>query len=277
MNHKLTAVLLIATATLGLMVGSGITYFLTTDAAAQTAYEQALTNVQNLLKEQNIALTWNSQGSGQYQFSVDANQVYSTGYNNALLMVQDFLSRQHLDFQWNDKGNGEYSLTLTGLDSYGQAQALGIHGAAVVDLNVVQYRNGIVISGAHGAGTLTNLGKDYIEQQVSGAVNASQCAKYIAQSNDTTGISVASVILPNEITVDGLQRATGTYVSTGVGAWNVSYTFTATATITTNFWSLNHGTYASDPNSMVAYDGTPGTKAMTSGDTLATTWQVSVT
>ena len=45
-------------------------------------------------------------------------------------------------------------------------------------------------------------------------------------SNNETVVDTDWVVLPNEITSGGLARAQASYVSTGTGTWNMTYTWT---------------------------------------------------
>ena len=152
----------------------------------------------------------------------------------------------------------------------------------------VRDANGVLKESARGAGTFTNLGKNWTICQLSNvanvvgtrsAPNATQYAAYLSESETAAGIGVTSQILPSEITNHGLERAVGTsstYIS--VGSWNVTKTKTVTTgSISPLIWGLNFGTYASDPNSLVAYDATPGTKNLALGDTETETWTITIT
>lgn len=290
-NKKLLAVSLVM-----LFIGSGFGFFMGTGTGYNFGSTDVLTGIKNNLSEQGIILAYTQASDGQYTFTVDANQLYQTGVkdgtNYALTQVTDLLTANHLDFTWTETGDGKYNLKISGLDAYGTAQALGVHGATTCDINVLQYRaDGTLVSGSHGAGTLTDLGQDYLAQQTSGAVNATQCAKYISMSNNTSGLTGASTILPTEyVTADsnGLARAAGTYAygAAGSGTWNVTNTFTATAVAAPLVWGLSYQTITNTGgiagatitagNNLVAYDSTPGVKNMAVSDTLAVTWTVTV-
>ena len=142
-----------------------------------------------------------------------------------------------------------------------------------VHLWVYHYRNGVLISSSHHAGVLTNIGKDFIEQQISGTPNASK-AVYISCSNDTSSPVAGWYNIPAEITTDGLSRALGTYSSTGVGTWNVTNAFTVTGTNSTQLYGLSIS--AAPAGGLIASD-TSTQKDVSSGDTLTVTWQVTVT
>jgi len=76
------------------------------------------------------------------------------------------------------------------------------------------------------AGVLTTIGKNWIEDQMGDSPSADP-AKWIALSCNVTAPSAAWTQIPNEIVVNGLERAAGTYASTGNGVWTESKQFTA--------------------------------------------------
>lgn len=145
-----------------------------------------------------------------------------------------------------------------------------------MDLTVKHYRNGVLLSESRGAGTLTTIGKNWIEQQLA-ASDGSQEALYCSDSNDASAPSAAWTILPSEIAANGLDRQTGAYTSTGDGTWNVTVTKSVTGTQSTQLWGLNWVVTDSSDNNLLAADSTPDQKNCVSGDTLAETWQGSVT
>jgi len=131
------------------------------------------------------------------------------------------------------------------------------------------YRNGKLLSYSHHAGTLTDIGADWIEQKL-GADTDDTNGTYIALSNSTSSPSAAWTDLPEEITTGNMSRAEGTYVGTGTGTWNVSYTFSPTETNSTRLVGLLWDTGASkllaaDTITLVNYQ---------SGDTVQITWMI---
>jgi hypothetical protein len=200
---------------------------------------------------------------------------YNEGYVHALSDVQGVLAQKGIDFGWQDLGDGKYILTVS------VAGNLYARGNVTVDLYVQHYRDGALLSSERGAGVLTNIGKSWLEQQISGTVNASQAALYLADSNDATDPALATwTQLPSEITNNGLDRQLGAYTHTGAantGTWNVSKTKSVTATQSTQVWGLHWKAYAdSADNCLLAADTTPAQKNCVNGDTLAETWQVAV-
>lgn len=124
--------------------------------------------------------------------------------------------------------------------------------------------------------TLTTIGKDFIEQQISGTSNTSQCI-YIALSEAADTPAAGWLKLPSEISgAGGLDRQTGTYASTGAGAWTVIKTFACTGSYTVKLTGLHwKATDDSDGNILAAVQfTTPVT--LINGDSLEVTWTCSV-
>lgn len=136
-------------------------------------------------------------------------------------------------------------------------------------------RYGNLISETYHAMTVTNFGKDWVEQQLFTDVNSTTNALYISASNEETAVSVSWTILPNEITANGLGRQAGSYVSTDVGACNVTYTFTITGSQSCCLYGINAGPYATYPNSLIAAEqqGAGNRKNTSADDTLKVTIQ----
>jgi len=138
-----------------------------------------------------------------------------------------------------------------------------------------QYRDGKLVSQTYHTMTTVNQGKDWIEQQLFN-YNGSK-ALYIGVSNDSTSVSTSWTAIPNEITDGGLARALGSYVSTGVGAANVTYTFTASATRSTKLYGLYMGSGTTTTLVCAEQQGTGAQKNLNNGDTLKVTVQWSIT
>lgn len=81
----------------------------------------------------------------------------------------------------------------------------------------------------HHAGTLTVIGKNWIEDQL-GDSPSTDPAKWISLSSSTASPLDSWTQIPSEITTGGLERAVGTYASTGDGVWTLTYQWTASAT-----------------------------------------------
>jgi len=76
------------------------------------------------------------------------------------------------------------------------------------------------------AGVLTTIGKNWVEDQL-GDSPATDPAKWISLSTSASSPSAAWTQIPTEIVANGLERAAGTYASTGDGVWTISHQFTA--------------------------------------------------
>jgi len=155
-----------------------------------------------------------------------------------------------------------------------QNQNLGLTIEIHVTMN--HYRGGQLIATSHHAGTLTNNGADFIEGKISDDTpfaNVTDYAVNIALSNSTTSPAAGWNIIPSEITTGGMSRAGGTYVSTGVGTWNVSYTFSPSETnscrLTGLYWDtgVTHSLLAADTITAINYE---------SGDSVEIIWSITV-
>ena len=122
------------------------------------------------------------------------------------------------------------------------------------------------------AGVLTNIGKDWIENQL-GNSPSTTAAQFIALSTDTSTPSASWTAIPNEITTGGLARAQGTYSDNGVGSWKITKTFTATSSFTGV--QLTGLYYASTGSTLLAAD-TFTSVNLNPGDQLTVTWTVTV-
>ena len=198
---------------------------------------------------------------------------YREGYKRSLEDVNEYLKTHDVDvsFEWEDLGNGTYRISAY---MHGTLYA---EGNATIHLNILHYRQGILLSNETGAGVLTNIGKDWIEQQISG-VSTTDRAIYCADSNDATDPPLATwTQLPSEITTNGLDRQTGSYASTGVGTWTVTCAKSVTGTQSTQLWGLHWIVTDNSNNNLLAADSGPAQKNCVSGDTLTETWSCSVT
>jgi len=95
----------------------------------------------------------------------------------------------------------------------------------------VEFANGTILDLGYHTGVLTTIGKNWIEDQL-GDSPSTNPAKWISLSTSTSTPLASWTQIPTEITTGGLERATGTYTSTGDGVWTISLQFTASATHT---------------------------------------------
>lgn len=78
----------------------------------------------------------------------------------------------------------------------------------------------------------TTIGKNEVELELGDYTHSTHTMYYISLSSSISTPSAAWTQLPSEIVSGGFERATGSYASTGDGAWTIIKTFTATATQT---------------------------------------------
>jgi len=203
---------------------------------------------------------------------VGTNMGYQVGKKEGYLQaLSDVTDKTGITFEWRDLGNGKYEI-LAYWDG-----SLYAKGETEIHIWIEHRRNGKLLSLEYGAGTLTTIGKNWIEQQISGTINASEQALYLADSNDASAPSAAWTQLPTEITSNGLERQTGAYTSTGDGTWNVTKTKSVTGTQSTQLWGLHWRSYAEGAdNNLLAADSGPTQKNCENGDTLKETWQCTV-
>lgn len=76
---------------------------------------------------------------------------------------------------------------------------------------------------------LTNGGADRLRGFLNGTVVSGETIANLSLSDDATAASAAWTELPAEIVANGLERAEGTMADNGTGAFNITYTWTATA------------------------------------------------
>jgi hypothetical protein len=93
---------------------------------------------------------------------------------------------------------------------------------------------------------------------------------------DDTPLATWNVLVTEIAGAGGLERNTGVYASTGVGAWTVIYTFACTGSYTVKATGLHWKSTASSSGNMLAavLFSTPVT--LISGDSLQVTWTCSV-
>ena len=205
--------------------------------------------------------------SGLTVFNYGFMEGHKSGYVGALKDVRNFAN---VDFEWTDNGDGTYSVDIWSNDqliSKGQAEA---------HIYVEHYRDGVLLSADHHAGTITNLGLDWIEVKLSSTQNATQIAKYISCSNDATSPSSAWIELIDEIAANGLTRAEGDYSDVGVGSWTVVEAFSVTGTQSVQLYGLQWDSFSMNGNSLLCAD-TSAQKNCVNGDTLTVTWTITVT
>lgn len=90
------------------------------------------------------------------------------------------------------------------------------------------------------AGTLTTIGKNYIEDLL-GNNGTDPSSDRISLSASSNSPAAAWEGLPAEIAANNLSRASSTYASTGDGAWTITKLFTASGTQEVRLAGLHWG------------------------------------
>lgn len=188
------------------------------------------------------------------------------GYFRALSDVKDFTD---VDFSWEQNPDGSYTVTYTR-----GAQTLSSN-VEVDCYTVLQDLYGNVKSATRNAGVLTNIGADWIEDQL-GDTPSTDPAKWIAvDDSGIGGLSASSTQLTSELAASGLTRAEGTYASAGTGSWTITKAFSVTGTVTANAYSLQWSVTSQSDNNMLCYDSSSD-KNCINGDTLTVEWTVTI-
>lgn len=188
------------------------------------------------------------------------------GYQRALYDVSEITD---LDFTWVQVDDGTYTLQVT---CNGVSLALI---APKLDVHVEHWRGRTLISYERMAGSITNIGLDFIEAQISGSASTTN-ALYISCSADSgAGLSGSSTELVNELASNGFIRDTGAYANVGTGSWNVTVTFTATDTQAVQSYGLHWSATPESDNTMLGYD-VSSVKNCVENDELRVTFQCSI-
>lgn len=125
------------------------------------------------------------------------------------------------------------------------------------------YRMGELVFYAHHPATVTNQGLDWAEDQL-GDSPSTDPAKWIGLDDTQDTPLVTWTDLPSEYTGDGLDRAAGTYASTGTGTWNITRSFSPTASVAIELIGLY---YESSGTTLFCADDIDTTN-VANGDTL---------
>lgn len=143
-------------------------------------------------------------------------------------------------------------------------------------VSMYHYRDGVLVGYSHHPAVLTVGGQDWIKGKLadSGFVNGSTYGLYIALSDDSSSPSSSWSEIPNEITGGGLDRALGSYVSTGVGSWNVTFTFSPTVSGSCRLTGVYWDVYST--KSLIASDVIALIMFSADTDTIKIVWQFSV-
>jgi len=221
-----------------------------------------------------VAMTFSLLGSFYVGWNFASPIAYNdgliTGYETGLKDVSGFLRKQGTILNWTQNQNGTYTLTLTGAD--------GTFLNAYVELHCIteHRRNGVLLSYENHAMSLTNYGKNWIADNLCGALltNVSLIASYISTSNQSAAFDATWTAVPTEHLEGstGLGRANSTYTDTGTGLFNLTHTFTSKGTYSTQTYFLSVDSYANWPDGGgIAGEVQASAKNMVALDTLAVT------
>lgn len=130
----------------------------------------------------------------------------------------------------------------------------------------------------HHAGTLTDIGKDFIEAKLADSTyaNVTKYCLYISLSTSASAPASNWLSIPSEITTNGLERALATYTNVGVGIWTVVKQFTASNTHTNvQLAGLCWDSYATSYNGNLLCADTFTAVTLNNGDKITLTWSLS--
>jgi len=183
-------------------------------------------------------------------------------YNQGILVQNQVATAQHID-TLND-----YLATIAHESLETDATEVEFD----VSCQVEQFRDGILIGYSEHAGTLTDFGADWIEDQLGDSPSATTIGKYIGVDDDGTAPSTAWTALPSETSGNGMDRLTGTYSSTGVGTYTIVGTFSPTASGSIQLVGLHH----TDSGSNLVCADQVTTINYQNGDSIEVTWTITI-
>ena len=203
-------------------------------------------------------------------------QVQNAGRDEGFWYVVDKLKDAGLEVNVEQNLDGSYdvhfSLPMKGMEFNAK---LELH------MTVQHYRDGELLSETFHAMTLTNYGLNWIEDKLSGIDAGGKWnlnATYIACSNSTDADFAADTSLDEEITTDGLSRASNsTPVSTGNGAWEFTVDFSVSGTNSTKLYGVYLDAYSGATLVAAENQGVGSQKNVADGDTLKVKCSGSVT
>ena len=196
------------------------------------------------------------------------NYALNMGYNSAVTSLALALRQAGATVDITDVGDGKYELHVHFPTVEGQAGMLTV--PFELHMTVEQWRNGELVSRTTHPMTLTDLGKNWIADKISGVnTNFAKNATYISVSNSSDAVAATWTDIPAEITTSGLARASGSITDTGVGTWTCIYTFSVTGTESTKLYGYSYDS----TGGLIAAEqqGTGSQKNLIDGDTLKIT------
>ena len=134
------------------------------------------------------------------------------------------------------------------------------------------YKNGKLVDIAHN--TLTDIGKDWIEDQMKNPQSVNK-TKWITLSSNSGDCTSSAKHLANEITTSGLGKAECTITDVGTGSYSCEETFTATGTVSNVQVAGLHWNSTAQADDMLAC-GTFTAVNLEANDQLTVRWNVTI-
>jgi len=263
----LTLILITAFAFAGFVAGVSMSYPVGFKEGHKSGFAEAVTAINQLEDKTGLTFEWSDKGNGQYELrAFYKGACIATVYPEVHCAVSQYRPYENLDFYQKAEAD------LTPLSDAKWMYWYDINENGEADFPT-EYK--FLIQYSYHDGTLTTIGKNWIEDQL-GDSPATDPAKWISVSNTTQTPNATWTTNYEEITTDGLARAAGTYADDGDGDWNQTKTFSVSGTNSTVCYGL-HWAASGDNNLLCAENqGAGNRKNVNSGDTLAVTWQASV-
>ncbi|MFX0211812.1 MAG: hypothetical protein ACFFDT_37905 [Candidatus Hodarchaeota archaeon] len=157
----------------------------------------------------------------------------------------------------------------------GKASLYSVVGADPAGhVSVKVFRDGKVVYEYETHNLITTIGSTRVRDFLGWANASAQACQYISLSNDAAPDKAWTILL-GEIMGSGLARASGTVSSVNVTAYQVTYTWTATAAVNVQCTGLHWvGASGSDGNLLAA--SSISSVSLQANDELEVTWTVNI-
>ena len=153
-----------------------------------------------------------------------------------------------------------------------------LYGSAGADpsghVSVKAYRDGELFYEFDDHNLITTEGSTHIRDFMGWANQSNVASTHLSLSNDVTPL-ITWVKLPGEITVSGLARATGTQTALNATAYQVTYTWTATAAADVQCTGLHWSATGDTSNNLLAA-ASISSVSLQANDMLQVTWTVNI-
>jgi hypothetical protein len=153
-----------------------------------------------------------------------------------------------------------------------------LYGTAGADpaghVSVKAYRDGVLFYEYDEHNLITTEGSTHIRDFMGWVNETHQACIYLSLSNDVTPL-ISWVKLPAEITGSGLVRATGTPSAVNATAYQVTYTWTASAPASVQCTGLHWDSTSDSSNNLFAA-ASISSVSLQANDMLQVTWTVNI-